>query len=89
MPGAFLKDPDATLDYQWDWSAWLAGDTIQSHSVTAAAGLTVESSGHTGTAVTVWLSGGVVGVAYPVACHVVTAAGREDDRTLMITVRER
>ncbi len=31
----------------------------------------------------------LVGVAYPVACHVVTAAGREDDRTLLITIRER
>lgn len=89
MPREFQKDPQAVLDYQWDWSAWLAaGDTIVSHTVTAAAGLTVDSSSHTGTAVTAWLSGGTEGVMYPVTCHIVTAAGREDDRTLMFTMRE-
>lgn len=89
MPREFLKDPAAVLDYQWDWSAWLAGDAIQSHALIVATGLIVESSSHTGTAVTAWLSGGAVGVTYPVICHVLTAAGREDERTLLITVRER
>jgi hypothetical protein len=89
MQRAFQKDPDAVLDYQWDWAAWLAGDTISSHTITAAAGLTVDSSSHTATAVTAWLSGGAEGVAYPVTCHIVTAAGREDDRTLTFTMRER
>ena len=88
MPRAFQKDPDDVLDYQFDWSAWLAGDTIASHAVSAPAGLTVESTTTTGTAVTVWLSGGEVGVSYPVACHIVTADGRERDRTMTIIVRQ-
>lgn len=89
MARSFVKDPDAVLDYEWDWSAWLGTDTIASHTVTAATGLTVDSSTATSTAVTAWLSGGSVGASYAVTCHVVTAAGREDDRTATITVQER
>ena len=89
MARNFVKDPDAVLDYEWDWAAWLGADTIASHTVTAATGLTVDSSEATTTAVTAWLSGGSVGMSYAVTCHVVTAAGREDDRTVTVTVMER
>ena len=89
MARSFVKDPDAVLDYEWDWAAWLGTDTIASHTVTAATGLTVDTSEATDTAVTVWLSGGTVGQTYSVTCHVVTAAGREDDRTVTVTVMER
>ena len=89
MARSFVKDPNAVLDYEWDWSAWLGTDTIASHTVTAATGLTVDSTEATDTAVTVWLSGGTVGQTYSVTCHVVTAAGREDDRTVTVTVMER
>mgnify|MGYP003594344428 FL=1 len=89
MARSFVKDPDAVLDYEWDWSAWLGTDTIASHTVTAATGLTVDTSEATSTAVTAWLSGGSVGMSYAVTCHVVTAAGREDDRTVTVTVMER
>lgn len=93
MPRSFVKDPDAVLDYKFDYAGskpWLTGtDTIASHTVTASAGLTVDSTEATDTAVTVWLSGGTVGQTYSVTCHVVTAAGREDDRTVTVTVMER
>ncbi len=89
MPRSFTHDPDAVLDYLFDWSDWLGADTIASHTVTAGTGLTVDSSTATTTAVTVWLSGGSVGQSYAVTCHIVTAAGREDDRTATITVQER
>ena len=89
MARSFVKDPDAVLDYEWDWAAWLGTDTIASHTVTAATGLTVDTSEATDTAVTVWLSGGTVGQTYSVTCHVVTAAGSEDDRTVTVTVMER
>lgn len=88
MARSFGKDPDAVLDYQFDWSAWLAGDTIASHAVTVPTGLTLVSSSNSSTAVTVWLAGGVAGVSYPVTCHIVTAAGREDDRTIFVAIRE-
>jgi len=85
----YTKDPQAVLDYQWDWTAWLAGDIITEHIVSAPDGLTVGVTAHTATAVTAWLSGGTAAQAYPVTCHIKTVGGREDDRTIEITVLER
>lgn len=96
----FLMDPDAVLDYRFDWAAlangygtsnWLAtGETITSFTI-AGGGLTVDSSAlvSNDTAVVVWLSGGGVGTFYDVTCHIVTSDGREDDRTMTIRVVER
>lgn len=89
MARDFVKDPDAVLDYQWDWTAWLAGDTIASCTVTAQDGLAVSDTSNTATAVTAWLDGGTADQRYTVTCHVVTAAGREDDRTITVSVMER
>ncbi len=86
----YLKDPNAVLDYTWDWSNWLpAGDTIASKTVTATTGLTVASSSLTTTTVTAWLSGGTAGTVYSVACKIVTVGGRTDERTIEIQVVER
>jgi hypothetical protein len=62
---------------------------LAAHTVTASAGLTVDSTEATTTAVTVWLSGGTEGVTYTVTCHIVTAAGREEDRTMTFTMEQR
>jgi hypothetical protein len=86
----FTHDPQAVLDYQYDWSAWLPnGDSIVAHTVTVPTGLTVDSSTATSTAVTAWISGGTLGSYYDVVCHIVTADGREDDRTLQLKCEER
>lgn len=88
----YIKDPDAVLDYKFDWSSWLAsGDTISTATVTASSGLTVDSSSitDTNTTVTAWLSGGTAGTKYAVTCHIVTAQDREDDRTVSVLVQER
>ena len=96
----FQKDPNAVLDYKFDWAAqtngsgssdWLAnGETIASYTVTAETGLTKVSDSVTdsNTSVTVWLSGGTADTVYDVTCHIVTSAGREDDRTMKIVVRQ-
>lgn len=89
MAEQFIKDPSAVLDYAFDWSAWLGGDTITSHTVTASSGITVVSSSATTTAVTAWLSGGTAGQAYMVTNRIETAAGRTDERSIMIRVQER
>lgn len=87
------KDPDALLDYRFDWSEWLApdGDSITDHEVEVPAGLTkVSSSIDDGAlSVTVWLSGGTVGVTYPVVCRITTDGGRIDDRTMKVKVEQR
>lgn len=84
-----VKDPQARKDYQFDWSAWLdeAGDTISASTWTPTSGITVDSSSRTDTHTTVWLSGGTAGQSYEVVNHITTAGGREDDRTLLVRVR--
>lgn len=84
------KDPDSRLDFAFDWSAWLEADeTIVSQSFEVALGdVVVDTDTELDGVVTVWLTGGTVGRA-KVTCHIVTSVGREDDRTMSITVKER
>ena len=91
MTQVFNKDPDAVLDYAFDWSSWLAtGETISTRTITVQSGLTqpstdTESSG----VVTVWLSGGTPGTDYDVACKIETSASRTDERTITIKCKNR
>lgn len=101
MTHFYLKDPNAVLDYKFDWKAltngsgdsdWLAvGETISTRVVTVDVGLTKDSDSITdaNTTVTVWLSGGTPNVDYNVACKIVTSAGRTDERTVTIRVMQR
>lgn len=96
----FLKDADAVLDFKFDFapltngqdgaeSDWLAtGETIASHTITAATGITVDSDSITdsNTSVTVWLSGGAAGTKYRLNCEIVTSDGRTEQRSMMIKV---
>jgi hypothetical protein len=85
------KDPDAVLTWQWDWSDWLGtGDSISTHLVTEASGITVDSSSINGTdKVDVTLSGGSAGSSYTVAVKITTVAGLVDERTVTFEVGER
>ena len=86
------KDPQALLDYGFDWSTWLGTDTIASSTWVVSgedALLSVESSSHSSSGTTVWLSGGTLGVSYAVTNHIVTADGREDDRTMEINIADK
>ncbi len=97
----FKKDPEAVLDYIFDWMArtnergnsnWLtAAETITSHTITATNGLVVASSSITdsGTSITIWLSGGTAGETYALSCRVTTSGGRTDERTVNIQVEQR
>lgn len=86
---SYVKDPAAVLDYSINWTDWLPdGDTITTSTWTADAGITMDSDSNTTTAATVWVSGGTVGESYNLVNHIVTADGREDDRTIIIRVRE-
>lgn len=93
---SYTKDPEAVLDYAFDWTAWLAdSETITDYQVAVPAdsGLTLGTSSYapslTGGVVTCWLSGGTIGKSARVTCHIVTDAGREDDRSITIRVYER
>ena len=82
------KDPDATLDYAWEWSDWLAGDSISSHTVTVS-GVTKASDTRVGTKVTAWISGGTVGTPGLATCTITTAAGRIEQRSIAFRVLNR
>lgn len=94
-----IKDPDAKLDYPFDWrpksngngdSDWLAPDEeIVSYVITADEGITIISDSQNNGIVTVWLSGGEMGKWYDVACKITTSAGRTDKRTVHIGAVER
>lgn len=94
-----VHDPNAVLDYEWDWSKWLAEGEIITNatcSITTAiepGEITVNPAGHstdhTDTTVTCWVGGGRVGRIYRLVAHTTTDAGRVDDRTILLECKER
>ena len=86
----FIKDPDAVLDYGFDWDDWLAtAETISSTSWTVPSGITKDSDQYDDTTAKVWLSGGTVDTEYELTCQIATSGGRTDDRSFIIEVQER
>jgi hypothetical protein len=87
----FYKDPNATLDYQIDWSDWLGTDTISSSDWTVPTGITEATHTNTTTTSTIWLSGGTAGNTYECINRIVTAdsPARTDDRTIYIIVENK
>jgi len=94
MGFVMTKDPDATLDYSLDWSAWLGDDKIATSQwivepISATRPLTVAGSSKTDKTATVWVYGGEYGVTYKVTNRITTTGGRTDDRTIIIRVLDR
>ena len=86
---AFMKDPNSTLDFAIDWSAWLGTDTIATATWTVPTGITKVTDSASTTVATIWLSGGTAGAQYDLLCRITTAGGRTDDRTISIYAREK
>ena len=94
MTDRWIKDPDATLDWAIDWTAWLATDeTIATSTWTVPDGLTQGTGTQAASSVdginTIWLSGGTDGDTYHITNEIVTSSNRTDDRSFDITIRER
>lgn len=85
----FIKDPDAVLDYQVDWSVWLGDDTIASSTWIVPDGITKGFDANTTTTATIWLSGGIAGLNYTITNRITTDNGRTDDRTITIQVQDK
>lgn len=84
------KDPDSTLDYQFDWGEWLGTDTITSSVFTVDPNtITIQTTTNTTTTATLWLSGGIVGTVYKIKNRITTVAGRIDERTVRLKIKER
>lgn len=84
----FTKDPDAVKDYAVDWTEWLAGDTIATSEWTLPDGITQDSEDNTDTVATVFLAGGTDGESYVVTNRITTAAGRTEDFSVTVHVKE-
>lgn len=88
-----FKDPNDVMDYGLDWTDWLAkaptpGDSIATSEWIAPAGITVDSEGLSGARTVVWLSGGTDEAEYIITNRIVTAQGRQRDRSLRIVMRQ-
>lgn len=91
------KDPDARLDYQFDWSLWLqVGETITDseflvESSEAITTFAIEPSTQEidGGLTTFWATGGVATETVEITNRITTSAGRIDDKTSRLRVRER
>lgn len=89
----FVKDPDAVLDYAFDWNdaddPWLATlETIDSYVVTVPSGITLESDAQADGVVTIFLSGGTSGTSYKVRCAITTSQGRTQEKAITIRVED-
>jgi hypothetical protein len=85
----YTKDPNSTLDYSWDWTAWLAGDTIVTSQWLVPAALRKTQDSNDTTSTTVWLKGGPLGQTYEVTNRITTAAGRVDERSFKLAIANR
>jgi len=84
-----LKDPDAVMDYQIDWTDWLGADTIVTATWTIPAGVTSTGDSNTEYTTTVFISGGTIGAVYPILCRVDTTGGRTTDRTIRLLIADK
>ena len=86
----FRKDPQAVLDYGFDWSDWLASGEVISASIWAVeTGITKDSDTFDDTTTKIWLSGGTAGETYTVANKVTTDTGRVEERSFELIVENR
>lgn len=86
------QDPDARLDYRFQWSAWMQDtETITTQTVTLSPddGMTSDGGSIVDGDVVVWLSGGTDGGVVYVTSHVETSAGRKNDMTLAVHITQR
>lgn len=85
---------DNGLDYSWDWTEWLAAvsDSISAYTVTVHH---PDGRATTPTLVAgvvtcfVAFDSGAVGSIVRVSCHIETAGGRDDQRSIWLKVMER
>lgn len=91
------KDPNAILDYTFDWSEWLDAipDLIlpsgtRAEFPLASEGIVVDSFEVVDDRkVTVWVSGGTLGKKAQLTCRIHTVGLRQDDRSVYMRIKDR
>ncbi len=86
----FDKQPTEVKKLNFDFRAFLAPieDTLSTATVTAQAGLTIDSYAIVGDFVVYTVSGGTAGSKYKVTCIVVTVDGRTEEAEVSVKVKE-
>lgn len=89
----YLKDPQARIDHEIDWSAYLAGQHVAASAWEVnpieAGGMAVEADAFEDRRTSVRLSGGAVGKLYRVTNRVTLSDGQVDERSIHVRVEER
>jgi len=90
----YIKDPDAIVDYQFDWSPWLQTDRISTStwSISPSGSLTVVAASETIISqlqTRCFVEGGDVGEEYTLTNRVETIGSRTDDRSIKIRIQNR
>jgi hypothetical protein len=86
----FPKDPDETLDYQFDWTAFIGTDAIASQStVVVGASLVTSAIDGTNKKVNFRISGGVIDTPASIENTVTTTSGQIAQRTAVIKIKSR
>lgn len=97
-----FQDPQARLDYHFEWQCWLApGDYLTESEWLVPDGLTAtEPTLFVGQErdlagdyqpvqrTTVFLTGGIAGEVYTVTNRITTARGRQEDRSFELRIKE-
>lgn len=87
----FKKDPNAILDYTFDWGPYLTplSDQIATATFILTGTLTKASQSNTTTTATAFIAGGTEGSTESLTCRIVTVGGRTDDRTISLKIVNR
>lgn len=88
------KDPDAILDYFFDWSTWLTenSDTLTDYEVEIEEGdgaLAIDEDSEAEGIITIVLSGGTAGTRYLVRSRITTEGGRTDDLSRYLRIKDK
>lgn len=94
LDNQFEKDPRAHLDFSVRWSDWLGTDQISSSSWAAVASnpdsaIVLDTPSTTTGTATVWVSSGTVNHTYRLENSIATLAGRTDNRSILIEIKDR
>lgn len=92
MSAFAVHDPDAILNYAFDWTSWLATDaTISTSTWDGPDGMTLTASvdGANSIVKVEVTDSSLVGQRVELVNHVTSSDGQEDDRTLKLYITQR
>ena len=85
-----LVDPDSKADFSFDWTDFLGSDTISTSAwAVSPTGPTLSGGSKTNSSTTIFIEGCTFGKLYRLTNSIVTALGREPDRSIIIRCSNR